>query len=318
MTKKAKWIWYPGDYETALFNKCMAERYERDVLITPFWRMDTHYVSVKFYADFTLTKTNHITIKVDGSFNIYIEEIGYIRDFDGVLELPAGGYHLQILVNNIAKLPCIYVDGEEIKSSSETFRVTCQDHVYYPAAEGEFDDPKISPNERSRQEKEVFPVSVQQTERGILYDFGKEISARLVFTDCVDSTRFVCYYGESLEETLDEQNCEQLDRLIVNGTTAETAITKAFRYLLVIADAPYGKLSVLAEVSKTQNKGSFTTSDMDTATAFTWLVSRRRTDIRTACISGSDITARSACMVTAWSRWLVSRRWKRKTDMPFR
>ena len=75
--EKAKWIWYPGDYETALFNKCMAERYERDVLITPFWRMDTHYVSVKFYADFTLTKTNRITVKVDGTFNIFIEEVAH-------------------------------------------------------------------------------------------------------------------------------------------------------------------------------------------------------------------------------------------------
>jgi hypothetical protein len=134
MQQTAKWIWYPGDYETALFNKCMAERYQRDVLITPFWRMDTHYVTVKFYADFVLTKPNHIKILADGTFNIYLEEIGYVRDFNGVLELPAGEYHMQILVNNIAKLPCIYVDGEEIKACSQTFRVTCQDHVYLPVA----------------------------------------------------------------------------------------------------------------------------------------------------------------------------------------
>ena len=258
---KAKWIWYPGDYETALFNRCMAERYERDVLITPFWRMDTHYVSVKFYADFTLTKPNRITVKVDGTFNVFIEEIGYIRDFNGVLELPAGDYHMQILVNNVAKLPCIYVDGEEIKSSSETFRVTCQDHVYLPAAEGEFDDPAVTPNERKRLEKEVFPISTQQLEQGVLYDFGKEISARLVFADCVDGAKLVCYYGESLEETLDERNCEQLDRLTIKGTGAETTITKAFRYLLVVSSAPYGSLRVLAEVSKTQNKGYFKTND---------------------------------------------------------
>lgn len=261
MERKAKWIWYPGDYETALFNKCMAERYERDVLITPFWRMDTHYVSVKFYADFTLTKTNFITVKVEGSFNIYIEEVGYIRDFNGVLELPAGEYHMQILVNNVAKLPCIYVDGEEIKSSSKTFRVTCQDHVYLPAAEGEFDDMDKSPNVRSRLEKEVFPVSVQHIEQGTLYDFGKEISARLIFQDCVHNSKLVCYYGESLEETLDEKHCEQLDRLTVNGTMVETLITKAFRYLLVVADAPYGKLFVLAESSKVQNKSIFKSSD---------------------------------------------------------
>ena len=261
MTKKAKWIWYPGDYETALFNKCMAERYERDVLITPFWRMDTHYVSVKFYADFTLTKPNHIKVKVEGDFNIFIEELGYIRDFDGVLELPAGDYHMQILVNNTAQLPCIYVDGEEIKSSSETFRVTCQDHVYLPAAEGEFDCPNITPNQRNRLEKEVTPISTKQEAGGILYDFGKEISARLIFSGCKDGARIVCYYGESLEEALDEQHCEQLDRMIARGETVETPVTKAFRYLLVLSEAPYEKLTVLAEASKTQNRGSFKTSD---------------------------------------------------------
>lgn len=261
MKEKAKWIWYPGDYEVALFNKCMAERYERDVLITPFWRMDTHYVSVKFYADFTLTKPNRIQVTVEGAFNIYIEEIGYIRDFNGVLELPAGEYHMQILVNNVAKLPCIYVDGEELKSSSKTFRVTCQDLVFYPAADGAFDDPNVSPNEYRKAEREVFPVSEEKTERGTLYDFGKEISARLVFDGCQDGEKLVCYYGESLEETLDEENCEQLDRITVQGTKAETFITKAFRYLLVLADAPYEKLRVLSEVSTGENKGSFTSSD---------------------------------------------------------
>ncbi len=261
MGNKAKWLWYPGDYETALFNKCMAERHERDVLITPFWRMDSHYVTVKFYSDFTLTKPNDITIKVDGSFNIYIEGIGYIYDFTGVLKLPAGEYHMQILVNNVAQLPCIYVDGEELKSSSQTFRVTCQDDVFYPAAEGKFDDPDISPNKKVKREKEVFPVSVQNTDKGVLYDFGQEISARLSVEGCEIGTTFVCYYGESLDEVFDERHCEQLDRVEVKESVIETSVTKAFRYLLIKKDTHYEKITILSEVSEVENKGYFKSND---------------------------------------------------------
>ncbi len=261
MTKKAKWIWYPGDYEIALFNKCMAKRYERDVLITPFWRMDTHYVTVKFYGDFKLTKRNRITVKVDGTFNIFIEELGYIYDFDGVLDLPAGEYHMQILVNNVGKLPCVYVDGEEIKSSSETFRVTCQDNVFYPAADGKFDDIAVSPNSDVRHEEEVFPVAVKNTEKGVLYDFGKEISARLRLKGCKKGTKFECYYGESLEEVSDEAHCEQLDRFTALNETEETPINKAFRYLFVKADCPYKEINVLSETSEVKNKGFFESDD---------------------------------------------------------
>ena len=73
MRTRATWIWYPGDFEAALFNKCMARRYERDVLITPFWRMDSHFVTVKFYAKFNLPERDRIDIKADGSFNIFVD-----------------------------------------------------------------------------------------------------------------------------------------------------------------------------------------------------------------------------------------------------
>ena len=98
MKNKATWIWYPGDFEISLFNRCMARR-----------------------------KEDQIYIKADGTFNIFIDKIGYIRDFKGYVDLGAGEYEMQILVNNVAALPCIYVEGEQLKSNKESFRVTCQD-----------------------------------------------------------------------------------------------------------------------------------------------------------------------------------------------
>lgn len=87
--------------------------------------MDSHFVTVKFYANFVLGKEDRIYIKADGTFNIFIDKIGYIRDFKGYVDLGAGEYEMQILVNNVAALPCIYVEGEQLKSNKESFRVTC-------------------------------------------------------------------------------------------------------------------------------------------------------------------------------------------------
>ena len=38
---QAEWIWYPDDFEIELSNRFMAERYERDVMIPPFWKNAT-------------------------------------------------------------------------------------------------------------------------------------------------------------------------------------------------------------------------------------------------------------------------------------
>ena len=259
--KRAAWIWYPGDYEALLFCKCMAERRERDVLITPFWRMDSHYVSVKFYADFTLSEPDEITVKVDGDFNIFIEGMGYIKNFGGKLRLPAGTYEMQILVTNVSELPCIYVCGNQIKSGSHSFRVTCQDHVFMPAAQGEFFDINGSPNRRVKKTRETKPVSEEDINGGKLYDFGKEISAYLKLYETKDAETEI-FYGESREEALDTEHSEQTDCVVTReGESFVTPVTKAFRWAFVPRSGGYRKLTALEEVFGKENKGRFNSSD---------------------------------------------------------
>ena len=45
---RATWIWYPGDFEIWLSNRVQTRRVERDISIPPFWRMDSHNVTVSF------------------------------------------------------------------------------------------------------------------------------------------------------------------------------------------------------------------------------------------------------------------------------
>ena len=258
MKNKATWIWYPGDFEISLFNRCMARRYERNVQITPFWRMDSHFVTVKFYANFVLGKEDRIYIKADGTFNIFIDKIGYIRDFKGYVDLGAGEYEMQILVNNVAALPCIYVEGEQLKSNKESFRVTCQDNVFYPAASWIFDSPDDSPNAYRLPVKETAYLKKEVKGGGILYDFGREMTACVRFDGA--QAPVYCYYGESREEALDKEHSEQTDVVVPEKGIAATECTKAFRYLFALSERPYQEL-VAIEEAPDEPKCSFKCED---------------------------------------------------------
>ena len=48
MKNKSTWIWYPGDYEIWLGNRMNSRRTERGAFFPPFWKMDSHYVTVEF------------------------------------------------------------------------------------------------------------------------------------------------------------------------------------------------------------------------------------------------------------------------------
>ena len=112
---KAKWIYYPGDYELMLFNKVMTRRYERDIIIPPFWRTDTFYQNVKFRKKFNITKEQIAIVKVDGKFNIDLDgPEHFIYNFDGNLKLTPGEHEIVITVYNSIELPTIYISSEEL------------------------------------------------------------------------------------------------------------------------------------------------------------------------------------------------------------
>ena len=77
--KQAEWIWYPDDFEIELSGKFMAERYERDIPIPPFWRLDSCYKNVKFKKIYELSAAETVKIEAEGSFNVMIDGRIFIR-----------------------------------------------------------------------------------------------------------------------------------------------------------------------------------------------------------------------------------------------
>lgn len=256
---KAKWIYYPGDYELMLFNKVMTRRYERDIIIPPFWRMDNFYQNVKFRKKFSITKEQIATIKVDGKFNIDLDgPEHFIYDFDGNLKLTPGDHEIVITVYNSVELPTIYVTSDEL-ISDESWIVTCNDHKFVNAASEDFTDINVSPNQYSLPVKEILPAKVEIIDGKVLYDFGFETMA---FVEVVgeNTNDLVLHFGETIYEALDFLKCETIFKFMNNEK--KTNISKAFRYLAF--DSKYDiKLKVFEEYLDVEYKSKFVTNDIE-------------------------------------------------------
>ncbi|MBQ5530804.1 MAG: hypothetical protein IIT98_02230 [Kiritimatiellae bacterium] len=77
------WIWYPGDFEIWLGNIFNNRRTERGAMFPPFWKQDSHYVTVEFSKAFMLDRAETITVAAEGQFNFAL---------DGKLQFPAKEY----------------------------------------------------------------------------------------------------------------------------------------------------------------------------------------------------------------------------------
>lgn len=254
---KARWMWYPGDYELWLGNQMNNRRTERGAFFPPFWKMDSHYVLVEFSRQVTLTQPEELSIAVEGRFNLKLNgklQFGMPRK----LVLPAGTHQLNIKVWNQSSPPALYIDGPTVKSGPG-WKVTFEDKewidesgkasdtsatIYRSAGSGSFADP-ANPPSRYRLETEVWkpvkretitrdteagkPVQAESLNTGagsrgrstgkvqLLLDFGKETFGYLQLHDVTGNGQVQLFYGESREEALDTAFCETLDRLTVSN-----------------------------------------------------------------------------------------------------
>ncbi len=288
-TSKATWIWYPGDFEVWLGNRFNNRRTERGAMFPPFWKQDSHWVTVEFSTTVTLERSETITIKAEGDFNFMLDgklQFGMPSSF----VIPAGEHRLNFKVHNQATPPALYISGETINTGS-TWLATYEDKIwidengvahgsgiYVPAATWNFDSPDTPPSSYSLRREETTPVNKEETENGILYDFGRETFGYLRFKNVHGSGTLYIYYGESREETMDKDHCETLDRIAVTEDKAEKVAatenkteeitvkdSKAFRFVYIETDGDvsFDSLTMDYEYSPQDKSksGSFRCSD---------------------------------------------------------
>lgn len=253
--KQAEWIWYPDDFEIELSGKFMAERYERDIPIPPFWRLDSCYKNVKFKKIYELSAAETVKIEAEGSFNVMIDG-AYLYSVKSEFSVPSGKHEILVSVFNDKGLPCLKLAGDTILTD-DTWQVTCCDHIFKNAAcDGEFLNGK-TPNGFSLPSEERAYVEKIPSDTGDIYDFGEEMFARVVFSGAKLSDNAKIYYGESLEEVSDKEHCELLSEdFVVNGDKVTTKIAKAFRYVTA-EGIDFSGISVNEELSPSVLRSSF-------------------------------------------------------------
>ena len=286
-TTKATWIWYPGDFEIWLGNIFNNRRTERGAMFPPFWKQDSHYVTVEFSKAFSLEREETISIAAEGQYNLALDgrlQFGMPKTF----VVPKGDHKLNVKVWNQSTPPALFVNGETIYSDS-SWLATYEDKlwidengvahgsgIYVPAASWYFNSPDTPPSSFHLEREEKRPAcSYDVATNGTLYDFGRETFGYLKIKGLQGSARI--YYGESREEALDKEHCETLD--VVHGQLAtqknanhnsqfsivNCQLSKAFRYVYIETDQGASYDDVLMDYEYVphdpQHTGSFRCSD---------------------------------------------------------
>ena len=263
---KATWIWYPGDFEIWLGNIFNNRRTERGAMFPPFWKQDSHYVTVEFSREVELEQEEMITIACEGQFNLMLDgklQFGQPRTFT----IPQGEHKLNLKVWNQSTPPALFIEGKTIHTDA-TWLATYEDKIwidengvahgsgiYVPAASWNFNSMETPPSSYHLITKEQRPVR----EKDGLYDFGKETFGYLKVKGL--KGRIHIYYGESAEEALDKEHCETLDILSEGGKLD----SKAFRYVYIEKEPNSSFEEVLMDYEyapfDTEKSGSFRCSD---------------------------------------------------------
>ena len=272
---KATWIWYPGDFEVWLGNIFNNRRTERGAMFPPFWKQDSHYVTVEFSREFELECEETITIACEGQFNLALDgklQFGQPKTF----VVPQGKHKLNLKVWNQATPPALFIEGKTVKTDS-SWLATYEDKlwidengvahgsgIYVPAASWCFNSPETPPSNYHLECEEHQPViSEAISSNGTLYDFGRETFGYLKFKGLKGIVQV--YYGESREEALDKEHCETLDVLLPHKGSDPLCGSKAFRYIYIEKEdgASYNGVSMDYEYAPhdPQHTGSFRCSD---------------------------------------------------------
>ena len=260
----AEWIWYPGEFEIKQLNELGGKRYLREIPQFPVWPSFGLYPSVKYGKEFTLSKPCVLRIKADGEFSLEVDRAGnFLPCTDGTLALEAGVHSLNVHVWNAeGKIPCLYVDSDEVWTDESWYCTLLEGKFIHVDAGGLYDE-NVSPNDYRLALRRREAVSVEKTDDGLLYDFGRETFGFIAVEGSNGKGKLKLYLGESKEEALDFEECELIDEIDLSSGKTQTRFTRAFRYITVVKEdeADYESLYQLFEYRNEPLQATFACED---------------------------------------------------------
>lgn len=230
LLQRQRWIWYPGDFEIYHALKVNTRREERNIMWPAFWRLDDCYHNVRFRKKAVFDKESSICAYANG--NGYLDVDGKKYPFGEVILLPEGEHELLAVVYHTEGLPALYAEGINAASDG-SWEANMYSDEWMPAGFNElYFDKNSSPDTFPFSYKNTLPVSEEQVEDGIIYDFGKEIFASVIVKSRKNEGALNIYYGESRMEALDKEQCYLYEKTCCDREEIVFQ-NRAFRYILV-------------------------------------------------------------------------------------
>ncbi|XEC97426.1 amylo-alpha-1,6-glucosidase [Paenibacillus tarimensis] len=259
MNKSPVWIWYPGDFEIYHHLLLNTRREERDYHWPAFWRLDDCYHNVRFRKQVICDIPEKMTVYAHGTGHVWVDGKKYA--FRKPILLSTGNHEIIIYVARTDGLPCAYVDGERSASNS-SWEANDYSFEWLPAGcNGLYPNKEDDPNIFAFQYEEIKPVSIEIRQDGILFDYGKETFAALMFENIQAPKDIRIFYGESIDEALDTEHSILIDA-VPAGCDQYRCPSRAFRYLFIQgAQIEQFTLTALYEYLPFDRRGSFTCSN---------------------------------------------------------
>lgn len=256
--KKARWIWYPCDFEIYhhLLLSCRRQEFGCDYPCA--WRVPSPEKTVAFIRDFTAEKDTSFTVVTHSKGMVRIADAKYRVNEE--IFIPAGSYRIEVQLFDIEAFPSLFVDSEFLWSDGEwtceardtRWLNVCCEPAYYSAS----DDPRVFPFSY----KDISPVSQENVNGGILYDFGEETFGPVRIEDECSAEGITLVYGESREEALDSKWAVIRETLTAEDSRERPA--RAFRYIFVFAnDGREVGISAQYEYIPLEDKAKFDCAD---------------------------------------------------------
>lgn len=215
------WIWFPGDYEIYHAMKQNFEREERGITWPAFWKSGNWNHSVKFSKAYTLSEETSFFVTAFGEGYVAVKcldpsKAGQYDPYKEVkypigskITTPDKDVIIEIVVSNLNGLPSAFVEGAVIKSDP-SWEVTNFANVAQPVGCNDMHvQATQNPMTFVYSTEVIQPVNVSAASGGLLYDFGRELTAETCITFTSEPTDLSLCYGESEAEALDGNWCYQ-------------------------------------------------------------------------------------------------------------
>ncbi len=257
--KKSKWIWKTGDFERFHGMLLHNRRTKQETYYAPMWRIDPPSPNILLYKIAELAQPETLTVYANTTDSCVVVN-GKRYPTGKTITLEAGRNFIKLSAFKPGGLPAFYCVGDTF-ASDETWSVGTYGPKDTPVGTNEmYTKPEQNPEIFAFAYERQYPVSVEETSGGKLYDFGKETFGKLILENVTPQNIEVkLVLGESKEEALDPDHAVlPLTAHIENGTFTSSAV--ALRYLFVPNFGTY-TLSLDYEYLPLTQKAAFRSSD---------------------------------------------------------